>query len=93
MTGCGLPVNIVLKSTSYVLFFFFALFARAVFADRVVFWVQGFLHGAWYEGRDAGQELAECIKGGGCASVRQHFEDVTNARPYAVDQYNDRRRK
>ena len=63
-------------------------------ADRV--WdlrVQGFLHGAWYEGRDAGEELAECIQGGGCASVRQHFDEVRNARPYAVDQYSTARRK
>jgi len=52
----------------------------------------GFLHGAWFEGRDAGQELAECIKGGGCAKTRGHFEDVKNARPYAVDQYSTTRR-
>jgi len=53
----------------------------------------GFLHGAWFEGRDAGQELAECINGGGCVQVRQHFEDVKNARPYKVDEYTARRRK
>lgn len=49
---------------------------------------QGFLHGAWYEGRDAGQELAGCIKGDGCVNVRKHSEEVKNARPYQVYDYS-----
>ena len=43
---------------------------------------QGFLHGDYFEGRDAGEELSQCIKGGGCAAIRQHYEEVKDARPY-----------
>ncbi|KAF9791877.1 amine oxidase, partial [Thelephora terrestris] len=64
---------------------------RATVSDRLWFTGEhcsqkyfGFLHGAWFEGRDAGQELTQCIKGGGCASIREHFEVVKNALPYKV---------
>ncbi|OAX37625.1 amine oxidase [Rhizopogon vinicolor AM-OR11-026] len=41
----------------------------------------GFLHGAYYEGLHAGEEIAKCIAGGGCAGL-QHLDDVVNASPY-----------
>ena len=49
---------------------------------------QGFLHGAYFEGRDAGQELSRCIKGGGCVNIRRHYDEVKNVRPYQVDLYD-----
>ena len=49
---------------------------------------KGFLHGAYFEGRDAGEELSQCIRGGGCAGIRRHYEEVKNARPYYVDEYD-----
>ncbi|GBE87211.1 hypothetical protein SCP_1004580 [Sparassis crispa] len=41
----------------------------------------GYLHGAYYEGQDIGRRLAECVKGGGCVTLK-HIEWVQNARPY-----------
>lgn len=41
------------------------------------------MHGAFFEGQNAGEELAECIQGGKCNHDRQqHFKEVKNARPY-----------
>ncbi|KAG1727755.1 uncharacterized protein EDB91DRAFT_1228660 [Suillus paluster] len=41
----------------------------------------GFLHGAYYEGLHAGEEIAKCIAGGGCAGM-QHEDYVVDAEPY-----------
>ncbi|KAJ8583837.1 amine oxidase [Rhizopogon salebrosus TDB-379] len=41
----------------------------------------GFLHGAYYEGLYAGEEIAKCIASGGCAGL-QHVDNVANASPY-----------
>jgi polyamine oxidase len=41
----------------------------------------GFLHGAYYEGLYAGEEIAKCIANGGCAGL-QHVDNVANASPY-----------
>ncbi|OAX33957.1 amine oxidase [Rhizopogon vinicolor AM-OR11-026] len=41
----------------------------------------GFLHGAYYEGLHAGEEIAKCIAGGSCAGL-QHLDDVVDASPY-----------
>ncbi|PAV17079.1 amine oxidase [Pyrrhoderma noxium] len=35
----------------------------------------GFLHGAYFEGQDAGSALAECVQNGGCAGL-PHAEDI-----------------
>ena len=41
------------------------------------------MHGAFFEGQNAGEELAECIQDGKCNHDRQqHFKEVKNARPY-----------
>ena len=41
------------------------------------------MHGAFFEGQNASEELAECIQGGKCNHDRQqHFKEVKNARPY-----------
>lgn len=89
MTGCGLLASIALKSILCVVCLALHICVLAKFFHSC----QGFLHGAWFEGRDAGQELAACIKGGGCAYVREHFDEVVNARPYKVDQYNTSHRR
>ncbi|KAI0789320.1 amine oxidase [Abortiporus biennis] len=41
----------------------------------------GFLHGAYFEGRDIALAVADCIKGGGCVGL-EHVERIRNARPY-----------
>ena len=43
----------------------------------------GFLHGAYFEGLDVGGQVAECIKGGGCAGIA-HVDEVQNAKPYKI---------
>ena len=43
----------------------------------------GFLQGAYFEGLDMGQIIADCVKSAGssCADL-EHFVQVTNAYPY-----------
>ncbi|KAG0694709.1 hypothetical protein DFH29DRAFT_1033165 [Suillus ampliporus] len=41
----------------------------------------GFLHGAYYEGLHAGEEIAKCIADGGCAGM-QHEDRVVDAESY-----------
>ncbi|KAG2148956.1 amine oxidase [Suillus clintonianus] len=41
----------------------------------------GFLHGAYYEGLNAGEEVAKCVEGPVCAG-RQHLNSVVDASPY-----------
>ncbi|KAI0261930.1 amine oxidase [Gloeopeniophorella convolvens] len=43
----------------------------------------GFLHGAYFEGEDAGNAVAACVLGTGCAP-RAHIEVVANSAPYDV---------
>ncbi|KAI0789208.1 amine oxidase [Abortiporus biennis] len=43
----------------------------------------GFLHGAFFEGRDVANAMSKCIKGKGCVTF-SHVEDVTNAKPYTI---------
>jgi polyamine oxidase len=66
-------------------YFVWVSFDYAAPANHIGFLTQGFLHGAWFEGQDAGQELARCIKGDNCTSIREHFEEVKNAQPYKID--------
>jgi len=48
---------------------------------RLIDWMTGFLHGAYYEGLDIGQTVADCVKSGDCPDL-EHFLQVTNANPY-----------
>ncbi|KIK34778.1 hypothetical protein CY34DRAFT_812689 [Suillus luteus UH-Slu-Lm8-n1] len=41
----------------------------------------GFLHGAYYEGLNAGEEIAKCVEGPVCTG-RQHLNSVIDASPY-----------
>ncbi|KAJ7118949.1 amine oxidase [Mycena epipterygia] len=41
----------------------------------------GFLHGAYFEGQDAGVRVARCVRGGSCQSL-PFMESVPNANPY-----------
>ncbi|KAG1782128.1 hypothetical protein EV702DRAFT_961311 [Suillus placidus] len=41
----------------------------------------GFLHGAYYEGLSAGEEIAKCVGGPTCAG-RKHLDSVVDASPY-----------
>ncbi|KAG2135556.1 hypothetical protein BD769DRAFT_1664708 [Suillus cothurnatus] len=41
----------------------------------------GFLHGAYFEGLNAGEEIAKCIKGFAC-TARTHLDSVLDASPY-----------
>ncbi|KAG1722008.1 flavin-containing amine oxidoreductase-domain containing protein [Suillus lakei] len=41
----------------------------------------GFLHGAYFEGLNAGEEIAKCVEGPGCVG-RQHLNSVLDASPY-----------
>ncbi|KAG0694711.1 hypothetical protein DFH29DRAFT_815023 [Suillus ampliporus] len=41
----------------------------------------GFLHGAYYEGLHAGDEIAKCVEGGGCAGL-PHMDTVVDASAY-----------
>lgn len=41
----------------------------------------GFLHGAWFEGRDAGERIAELLKGE-CANNPDTMDDCGNRRHY-----------
>ncbi|EIW76696.1 amine oxidase [Coniophora puteana RWD-64-598 SS2] len=43
----------------------------------------GFLHGAYYEGVDAGNAIAQCINNGTC-ETRPTVESVTNPQPYLL---------
>ncbi|KDR74115.1 hypothetical protein GALMADRAFT_269603 [Galerina marginata CBS 339.88] len=41
----------------------------------------GYLHGAYFEGVDAGTTIADCIQGGPCADL-ERFAQITNSLPY-----------
>ncbi|KAG1760260.1 hypothetical protein EDD22DRAFT_902258 [Suillus occidentalis] len=41
----------------------------------------GFLHGAYYEGLNAGEEIAKCVEGPACTG-RKHLNSVIDASPY-----------
>ncbi|KAH7909988.1 hypothetical protein BJ138DRAFT_1153955 [Hygrophoropsis aurantiaca] len=41
----------------------------------------GFLQGAYFEGLDVAQQMAECVLGDGCVTLK-HVENVMNAQPY-----------
>ncbi|KAK7041761.1 hypothetical protein VNI00_009050 [Paramarasmius palmivorus] len=41
----------------------------------------GFLHGAYFEGRDIASQVAKCVKGGGCVDLKR-TEAVKNPHPY-----------
>ncbi|KAF9456387.1 amine oxidase [Collybia nuda] len=43
----------------------------------------GFLHGAYFEGLNVGQELVKCIKGKGCVGLK-HSKEVKNTSPYGI---------
>ena len=44
----------------------------------------GFLHGAYFEGLDIGQIIADCVKLGSSCPDLEHFVQVTNAYPYEL---------
>ena len=44
-------------------------------------WMIGFLQGAYFEGLDMGQIVADCVNSVSCADL-EHFVQVTNAQPY-----------
>ena len=48
-------------------------------------WITGFLQGAYFEGLNIGQIVADCVKSAGssCADL-EHFVQVTNAYPYEL---------
>ncbi|KAH8093152.1 amine oxidase [Cristinia sonorae] len=41
----------------------------------------GFLHGAWFEGRDVGKSVAKCVRNEECGGL-EYVETVKNVRPY-----------
>ena len=41
----------------------------------------GFLQGAYYEGLEIAELIADCVKGGSCEDM-EHFPWITNAQPY-----------
>ncbi|KAG1830229.1 hypothetical protein EV424DRAFT_1377865 [Suillus variegatus] len=41
----------------------------------------GFLHGAYFEGLNAGEEIAKCVEGPACTG-REHLNSVVDASPY-----------
>ncbi|KAH0582379.1 hypothetical protein H2248_010324 [Termitomyces sp. 'cryptogamus'] len=41
----------------------------------------GYLHGAYFEGRDIAKMVAKCVNGNGCVSL-QRYEEVKNTVPY-----------
>ncbi|KAF9806856.1 hypothetical protein IEO21_08503 [Rhodonia placenta] len=43
----------------------------------------GFLHGAYYEGLDVANNLAQCVQGNGCAFIA-NVTEVMNAYPYVI---------
>jgi hypothetical protein len=68
-------------------FFFCLLMAPSLI---LLFLDLGFL--AWRlvrRARRRSRTRCMCIKGGGCANVREHFDQVKNARPYKVDEGGD----
>ena len=61
-------------------------FFRPFFGDAIVLiflTLTGFLHGAYYEGEDAGASVAQCLEGRGC-TVRPHIQDIYNVASYDV---------
>ncbi|CAK5274029.1 unnamed protein product [Mycena citricolor] len=64
---------------------------RATVSDRLWFAGEamsqkyfGFLHGAYFEGLDAGQAVASCLLSAKNCKPRTHFESVPNANPYVI---------
>lgn len=44
----------------------------------------GFLHGAYFEGLDIGQVVANCVNSSSSCVDLEHFVQVTNAYPYEL---------
>ena len=43
----------------------------------------GYLHGAYFEGRDIALAVSDCVKGGGCVGLK-HIDKVKNVKPYRI---------
>ena len=55
-----------------------------IYRSLTLGWITGFLQGAYFEGLDIGQIVADCVNSASPCADLEHFVQVTNAYPYEI---------